>query len=202
MATATVYGNGTAYLPLPAFEPESVTLVEAPSGYTVPEYIEQDGHLVVVDTTGRIPNLRGYTPWFVDWGGTAVLWAAGVPYTVTATFTAATDPGTVAIDDTNAAERLALLCAVDQAPELDDDELELALAGSSNGTAYNLYAAAAAAWRIKAGKVAHKYDYRDPSGEFTRDQLFKHCLAMAAQYEAQAGGVTPLATTRSTSGVW
>ncbi len=77
--TRAVYGDGTAFLLPPRFVAGSVSGVTAPSGYLVPDYIEQDGMLVVTDADGvRLPDAhrmqRGWA------------WDDGVAYTVAATF--------------------------------------------------------------------------------------------------------------------
>lgn len=82
--TSIVYGNGLQTLILPAYTVGSVTLVSAPSGYTVPDYIEQDGALVITDSTGIV-----VTPYRYGLGyayGSSLVWQYGVPYTVTATY--------------------------------------------------------------------------------------------------------------------
>lgn len=83
--TRTLYGDGgltlTSDVPM-----SSVTLVETLDSYTVPDYIEQDGMLLVTDSSGVIarrwyPALGGSNYWPYTSG-----WSLGVPYTVTATF--------------------------------------------------------------------------------------------------------------------
>lgn len=83
-STRTVYGNGLQTLLLPPHVDGSVTLVETLSGYTVPDYIEQDGALVLTDSTGVI--LSPYRYGLVYSYGSSLVWAPGVPYTVTADF--------------------------------------------------------------------------------------------------------------------
>lgn len=102
-----VYGDGTAYLTLPPHTLGTVTEVEAPDDYTVPDYIQQNGVLVTTDANGIIPpvvypsDYWRYNPFATSAG----LWAAGVPYTVTATF------GTSA-SDMNVLRRITLDLAV------------------------------------------------------------------------------------------
>jgi hypothetical protein len=202
MATAVVYGDGTDFLEPPAFTAGSVTLVTAPTGYTVPDYIEQDGLLVVVDSLARRRSLSEYAAFPADWPHG---WTYGVPYTVTATYTAALPSGTASTasaDESDVLEQLGRLVASTDDPELDDDELLQCLGTSQSGTVYNLNAAAAAAWRMKAAKVAHRYTYQDPSGEYTRSDLFKHCLQMAAQFDGLAAGTSTVTTVSTGIGVW
>jgi hypothetical protein len=85
LGTRVVYGNGTIYLTPPPFVAASVTAITAPAGYTVPDWAEQEGALVVASTLDVISqpfpyvlsDARAYAL-----GG----WGAGVPYTVAATF--------------------------------------------------------------------------------------------------------------------
>lgn len=94
LGTATVYGDGTDYLKPPAFVAGSITLVTAPSGYSVPSYVEQGG-LLIVTRDGRIAPAYlgrsltglGYSP--------IGSWLPGVPYTVLATFGYATVPSDI-----------------------------------------------------------------------------------------------------------
>lgn len=87
LATAAdriVYGNGLQILPLPPFTADSVTEVVAPDSYTVPDYIEQDGCLVITDSTGIVvsPYRSGLSYTY----GSTTVWQQGVPYTVSADF--------------------------------------------------------------------------------------------------------------------
>lgn len=88
-----VYGDGTIYLVPSAFVDGSVTLVTTISGLSVPDYIEQDGMLIVVDADGVIPDRGIYDAWrnaFIPYG-----WREGVPYTVAATYGYSTVPDDV-----------------------------------------------------------------------------------------------------------
>jgi hypothetical protein len=83
--TATVYGTGSDQLVLPVFVAGTVTSVTAPTGYSVPTYVEQNGRLVVASSNGVVYGYghRGYRGWSSNgYGG----WIAGVPYTVHAMF--------------------------------------------------------------------------------------------------------------------
>lgn len=80
-----VYGDGSDYLVLPTFVSGSVTDVDAPTGYDMPEYIEQDGALVVTRDDVIGPNYRYQTLSSSSYGQIGG-WQAGVPYTVSATF--------------------------------------------------------------------------------------------------------------------
>jgi hypothetical protein len=87
-----VYGNGTDYLIPPQFVAGTVESVATITGYTVPDYIEQAGALVVTreSLTGAAYHSQSLSgaPYGLTGG-----WLAGVPYTVTADFgVAATVP--------------------------------------------------------------------------------------------------------------
>ena len=83
--TRVVYGTGTIYLPLPAHTAGSVTLVSVPSGYTVPTYIQQDGALVITESTGVIAQPAYGGLWATSYTYNAY-WQPGLAYTVSAAF--------------------------------------------------------------------------------------------------------------------
>lgn len=75
----TLYSDGTNYLRLPPYVPGSLnTVLSFPDGYTVPDFTELNGYLVITSTTGIVPAY----PRFPDtlWSG----WHIGVPITVSA----------------------------------------------------------------------------------------------------------------------
>lgn len=79
-----IYGNGLQSLPLPPYVAGSVEEVAAPSGYTVPDYIEYQDALVLTDSNGII--LTPYRYGLAFEYGSSTVWQQGVPYTVSATF--------------------------------------------------------------------------------------------------------------------
>lgn len=80
-----IYGSGSVYLLLPDhYEP--VVSVTMPSGYTVPHYIELDGHLKTTDADGVI---------FHSLHSGKTVWADGVPITVSAKWGYASVPADV-----------------------------------------------------------------------------------------------------------
>lgn len=83
--TAVVYGDGTTVLTPPAFVAGSVTLVTAPSAYSVPAYAEVNGRLNTVDSAGVI-YAPYYPPFFYSSWRAPAAWLPGVPYTVSATY--------------------------------------------------------------------------------------------------------------------
>jgi hypothetical protein len=74
----TAYGDGTAWLVPPHYTAGSLTAVTTISGWSVPAYTEQDGMLVARSSSGILGLNRAGDPFLG--------WAAGVPYTVAATF--------------------------------------------------------------------------------------------------------------------
>lgn len=57
-----------------------------------------------------------------------------------------------------------------------------------NGRSYDLNRAAAMGWEQKASLTSAYYDFQADGGKFSRSQWFDHCMALKAQYEAQADG--------------
>lgn len=72
------YPNGTRFIKLPPYIAGELTDVEMPDGYTVPDYIERDGYLVITTSTGVLDPYA--------W------WQEGVPVTVTAIWGYAATP--------------------------------------------------------------------------------------------------------------
>ena len=95
-----------------------------------------------------------------------------------------------------AIDKLKLMTAWDTEPALTEDELEEALANAAledaNGLAplheewtptYDLNAAAAAAWLIKAARAAATVD--EPTEGQVTSKIFDNCRAMARIYTAK-----------------
>lgn len=51
---------------------------------------------------------------------------------------------------------------------------------------YDLAAAAAEGWRMKAGLVSDRFRFADDGDSYDRDQIFAHCVRMADLYEQKA----------------
>ena len=51
---------------------------------------------------------------------------------------------------------------------------------------YDLAAAVAEGWRMKAGLVSDRFRFADDGDTYDRDQIFAHCVRMAEHYEAKA----------------
>lgn len=70
-----------------------------------------------------------------------------------------------------------------------DDEGRLATDMGWDGT-WDLNSAAAAGWRLKAGKVAGDFNFSADGASYSKADVLAHCLAMADQYGARTAGVT------------
>jgi hypothetical protein len=55
--------------------------------------------------------------------------------------------------------------------------------------AWDLYAAAAAGWRRKAGVVSDRFKFAADGATYERQQMFEHFLTMAGWYAARAGSL-------------
>jgi hypothetical protein len=85
-----IYGNGTNYLWLPPYVTGSLnTAITLPEGYTVPDFVEQNGFLVLTTSTGVLPPLQHF--YRSVWSG----WPSGVAVTVSARWGFATTPADV-----------------------------------------------------------------------------------------------------------
>ena len=75
----TFYGQGISYLRLPPYVAGSLsTTLTAPTGYTLPTFIERDGYLIITDTNGLTPHGQWRYPYYTTG------WWEGVPITVSA----------------------------------------------------------------------------------------------------------------------
>lgn len=105
-------------------------------------------------------------------------------------------------DKTLIRQRLAAMAAATVAPTLDDDALDRALANAAAmdaegrapsdpgwAGAWDLNAAAAAAWREKAGLCSARFAFGTDGQSFQRQQVFDQCMRMAEWYDDKAGSV-------------
>lgn len=97
-------------------------------------------------------------------------------------------------------------------PTLSDDEITTLLANASvvdsTGLApthddwtatYDLNRAAAAGWRLKAGKAANRFSFGSDVNRFDRKQIHDNCLAMAKEYSRKIGGAVTVPGQLSTA---
>jgi len=101
--------------------------------------------------------------------------------------------------------RLQRMAASDTDPTLSDAELEEILAAAARpdvdgllptdtgwtGT-WDLAFAAAEGWRWKAGKVSERFAVNLDGAGLQRQQLFEHCLEMAARYARRIVGTAQI----------
>ena len=67
---------------------------------------------------------------------------------------------------------------------------------------YALNAAIAQGWRIKASRLAGKYDMSEDGLKVNRSQMLEHCLKMAKEYDGQGIDSIPMNTTWQNWGVF
>ena len=63
-----------------------------------------------------------------------------------------------------------------------DDQVRWTYAGTEWSPSWDLNAAAADGWRIKAGKVAGRYNFTTDGQQFARAQMIAHCRMMERMY--------------------
>lgn len=118
------------------------------------------------------------------------------------------------MDEAAATARLRAMTDSDTEPRLTVDDLAMLLEDArladAQGRApgddgyvpsWHLPAAAAAGWRLKAGRVAGKVDASADGGSLKRSQAHAHCLAMARLYAAQGVGSIVLSGARPADAV-
>lgn len=116
----------------------------------------------------------------------------------------AADPIT---DDAIARRLLERATAADTTPELTTQEVDDLMAraasdddGSTVYTGAALNRAASTGWTWKAGKVSADFSLRLEDGvTFNRDEMFQHCLRMAADY--LLGTASVIGTPRRNTGI-
>jgi hypothetical protein len=57
---------------------------------------------------------------------------------------------------------------------------------------FDLDAAAAEGWRIKAGRASSRFSFAEDGQHFDRAQVFAHCVAQAEQYARKGMGAIPV----------
>lgn len=87
-----------------------------------------------------------------------------------------------------------VIAALQQFPKVDRDGLTPE-DGDWTQT-WDIYAAVAEVWRIKAGKVAGDFNFSADNGRYDKGEVLAHCLAMEAKYAAMAMGSTPTTAVR------
>lgn len=103
-------------------------------------------------------------------------------------------------------EILSAMVAAESEPTLAGHELDLLLDAARRAdtdgveitdatwtATYDLNAAAAEGWRMKAGKVAGQFSFTTDGQTFQRAEMYKACLEMAQRYANRVCGSIPLA---------
>src|SRR5687768_11933327 len=105
------------------------------------------------------------------------------------------------MDDAAARTRIAQRTASDREPLLTEDELDDLVAAARrpdpDGLVFgedgyvekwDLNAAIAEGWGMKAAKVAGDFDYSDDAGSYSRQQVYEMCKRQEADYRKRALG--------------
>lgn len=103
------------------------------------------------------------------------------------------------ISAADAVDELRIMVAASSHPVLDDTRLLRILYNARRpdsdrknpnedgwSSTYDLDAAAAEGWRIKAGEVAGDYTFQSDDSKLDRSDVIKHCLAMEKTYLLKA----------------
>ena len=106
--------------------------------------------------------------------------------------------------------QLAVLIAKTSQPVVTDEEIDVLLDGArrpdANGLVYgdddysptwNLNAAAAAAWSLKAGRCADLVDMSVGDLRMSNSKLFEHCNTKAAEFRSMLIGSIPVSSSRN-----
>ena len=101
--------------------------------------------------------------------------------------------------------KIALLCAAEEDPVLDETQLDDLVAvarrpdseeyvyGDSEWTeTYDTDAAVAEGWRRKAGLAAARFNFAEDGQRFDRAQIYAQCIQQAEQYARRSMGSIPI----------
>lgn len=109
------------------------------------------------------------------------------------------------MNETEARRRVERLCCADREPTLDPSDVDDLLAAARRpdrdgvlpgadgwvGT-WDLNAAAAEGWALKAGRAAADFDYSDDAGSYSRQQVFEMCKRQETTYRNRIVASMPL----------
>lgn len=84
-------------------------------------------------------------------------------------------------------------------PAQTADDGEVAWEWADEAT-YDIYGAAAIGWEWKAARTAGKFDFGRGDSNWTRSQMYDHCIKMAAYYRGLGSGAADLNAGMATSG--
>lgn len=138
----------------------------------------------------RRPDLAGNPPANVEadtsaWAPSTVV-LAGTVVRTTDRYLRSVVPGT-----TGTTEPVVLLAGYPRDPgrTVLDGTVRWEDFGTEWSPTFDLDAAAARGWRLKAGKAAGRFDFAEDGQQFTRSQIMAHCSAMAATFETGSAGM-------------
>lgn len=117
------------------------------------------------------------------------------------------------MDAGTALARIATMCAADREPTLDIEDLDFLLGlarrpdidglvstDASWTPTWDLNLAVAEGWRIKAGRVAHRFNFVKDGQTFDVGSLRQSFLDMATRYQSKTLGSVPLSARSSRDG--
>ncbi len=106
--------------------------------------------------------------------------------------------------EAEAETELRLIVLADEDPELSDEQITSCLNAGRRPDSDDLDpsdddwtptgdldAAAAEAWRRKAGIAASRFNFAEDSQRFDRAQIYAHCLSQATEYANRSMGSIP-----------
>lgn len=106
--------------------------------------------------------------------------------------------------EAEALDKLALMVLADEDPALDASQMadcliyarrpdveDLDATDAAWTPTWDLDAAAAEAWRRKAGLAAARFNFAEDGQRFDRAQIYAHCLKQAEQYARRSMGSIP-----------
>lgn len=137
----------------------------------------------------RLPDLAGNPPSNVDsvdaWSASAVVLAGTVVRTSSGRFLRCTVPGTTGSTEPS----VLMLAGYNRAGHtFYDGTVTWEDFGTTWAPTYDLDAAAARGWRMKAGKAAGRFDFAEDGQQFTRSQIMAHCIGMADTFDNGTAG--------------
>lgn len=137
----------------------------------------------------RRPDLAGNPPSNVtsadEWASATVVLAGTVVRTSSGRFLRCVIPGTTGTTEPS----VLMLAGYTRAGHtFYDGTVTWEDFGTTWAPTYDLDAAAARGWRMKAGKAAGRFDFAEDGQQFTRSQIVAHCHAMAEAFETGSAG--------------
>lgn len=137
----------------------------------------------------RRPDIAGNSPQNVttvaEWAASTAILAGTVVVTTAGRYWRCRVPGTTGATEPTWPDLDGY--AVSHSP-LTDGTVTWEDFGTTWAPTFDLSAAAAQGWRMKAGKAAGRFDFAEDGQQFSRSQVVAHCTAMAERYERRTAG--------------